>query len=185
MAVKFQTNIPITVHFPYGDFKEVNGQYGPQFLYTVHLEGGQRDWLYATPALHEKLQAAGVGPGALFTITKIEGEGNRKSWVVEPDDPPAQDRQTSPDSARTEAQVPSANGRHEGRQAPTPPNFGDLALLMAHSLHEAVRMWQALDEEGLHYTSEDVRAVGISLFLEGCRKGLLPQPIEEEEKLPF
>jgi hypothetical protein len=185
MAVKFATNVPQVVRFPYGDFKEKDGLYGQQFMYSVEVEGGQRDWLYATPALHEKLQLAGVGPGALFTITKIEGEGNRKSWVVEPADPPAQDRQTSPGPARTEAQAPSANGRHEGRQAPPQPDFPALAQLMAHSLHEAVRMWQTLDEE-VAFTSEDVRAVGISLFLEGCHKGLLlPQPIEEEERLPF
>ena len=79
MAIKFSTNVPQTLCFPYGDFKEVSGTYGPQFLYTVEEEG-ERDKLYATPNLHEQLQAAGIAPGSILTITKVEGEGNRKSW---------------------------------------------------------------------------------------------------------
>lgn len=35
MAIKFETNLPLRVRFPYGDHKEVNGQYGLQFMYTV------------------------------------------------------------------------------------------------------------------------------------------------------
>ena len=82
MAIKFETNIPVRVRFPYGDFKEINGQYGLQYMYTVEVQG-RRDRLYATPGLHHKLQEAGVKAGAVFTITKIEVEGNRKDWRVE------------------------------------------------------------------------------------------------------
>lgn len=35
MAIKFQTNTPKTLCFPYADYLEVSGQYGTQFLYTV------------------------------------------------------------------------------------------------------------------------------------------------------
>ena len=80
MAIKFQTNKPLTVVFPYGDFMEVEGQYGQQFLYTVELEG-LRDRLYATPKLHQQLQEAEVGPGSELTVTKVEGEGNRMGWT--------------------------------------------------------------------------------------------------------
>ena len=84
MAIKFQTNVPQTLVFPWGDFLSVNGQYGEQFLYSVEQDG-QRDKLYATPSLHRQLQEAQVGPGCVLTITKVEGEGNRKEWVVEPE----------------------------------------------------------------------------------------------------
>jgi len=82
MALKFAPNAPLTVGFPYGDFKPVNGNYGPQFLYTVEVNGAQ-DKLYAAPALHQELQAAGVGPGHLLTITRLEGEGGRQGWCRE------------------------------------------------------------------------------------------------------
>ena len=39
MAIKFQTNAPRPLCFPYADYLEVNGQYGTQFLYTVEVEG--------------------------------------------------------------------------------------------------------------------------------------------------
>jgi hypothetical protein len=82
MAIKFQTHIPQTLYFPYGNFMEVSGQYGAQFLYTVESQG-QRERLYATPRLHQDLQEAGVSSGDLATITKIEVEGNRMAWKVE------------------------------------------------------------------------------------------------------
>ncbi len=81
MAIKFQTNVPQKLRFPWGDFLPISGQYGEQFLYTVELSG-QRDKLYATPSLHRQLQEVPVGPGSVLTITKVEGEGHRKEWVV-------------------------------------------------------------------------------------------------------
>ena len=41
--------------------------------------------------------------------------------------------------------------------------------------------WQGLDEE-FAFSSEDVRAVGITLFLECARKGCLPQ-VEERQSV--
>ena len=49
MAIKFRTNEPQTLVFPWGDFLNVNGQYGEQFLYSVEASG-ERDKLYATRA---------------------------------------------------------------------------------------------------------------------------------------
>ena len=42
--------------------------------------------------------------------------------------------------------------------------------------------WHGLDE-GVSFSSEDVRAVGITLFLECARKGIAPLAIEEELSL--
>lgn len=39
MAIKFQTDEPRTLCYPYADYLEVSGQYGTQFLYTVEVEG--------------------------------------------------------------------------------------------------------------------------------------------------
>jgi len=59
-----------------------------QFAYSVDL-AGQRDKLFATPGLHHKLQEAGLRAGSVFTITKIEIEGNRKDWRIEGEEAPA------------------------------------------------------------------------------------------------
>ena len=35
MAIKFETNIPLKLVFPYGDFREVSSHYGQQYAYSV------------------------------------------------------------------------------------------------------------------------------------------------------
>ncbi len=177
MAIKFATNVPVTLCFPYGDFKPVNGNYGPQFLYSVEVEGVQ-DKLYATPALHQELQAAHVGPGASLTITKVEGEGNRKGWLVRSNGGNGTPEEDAP-SASAASSAPT-NGRE--REPVARPDFAGLELLMNHCLAASWKAWQGLDDEA-QFSSEDVRGVGITLFLECARKGVLPQAVEEG--LPF
>ena len=90
MAIKFQTNIPQRLAFPFGDFKEVEGQYGLQYMYSVDLDGDRaaREKLYASEALHILLQS--VYPddamrGQLLDICKREGDKGRNYWDVECD----------------------------------------------------------------------------------------------------
>jgi hypothetical protein len=195
MAIKFQTNIPLTLTFPYGDFKEINGQYGQQFLYTVEL-AGQRDKLFATPLLHQELQAAEVGPGAILTVAKIEAEGNRKGWVVvQPEGAEEADEvqeapgangshrpeKTAPSSATALAEPPASANGHQPQAGH--PDFSDMQSLMGHCLKASWGAWQGVDDGDFEFTSEDVRGVGITLFLECARKNILPQAVEES--LPF
>lgn len=35
MAIKFSSNVPLELKFPFGDSREVQGEYGVQHLYTV------------------------------------------------------------------------------------------------------------------------------------------------------
>jgi hypothetical protein len=201
MAIKFKTNVAQTLTFTWGDCMEVNGQYGPQFLYTIEVEG-QRDKLYATPSLHRQLQDAHVGPGCVLTITKIEGEGNRKEWVVEPEtegEVEAEEEEWQPVEEKRNGQPTNGEGKSNGHSvenaiAPTPtapgngkptrkgPTFSSLKQLMDRSLKASWESWCAL-EDGPAFSGEDVRAVAITLFLECARKGISLQPIEEE--LPF
>ena len=190
MAIKFETNIPLRVRFPYGDHKEINGQYGQQFMYTVEVEG-LRDRLYATPGLHHKLQEAGVKAGAVFTITKIEVEGNRKGWRIEAQ---GQNGQATLSASAVgqplNGEVLVPNGHLDDLEAdtgggvPTPetPEFERLQETMQRCLSASYGAWEKLEVE-IPYTSEDVRAVGITLFLECSRKGIVP--VAAEEGLPF
>ena len=186
----------------------VQGQYGEQFLYTIEVDG-QRDKLYATPMLHQQLQAAGVGPGEILTITKIEGEGNRKSWVVQsnggngspPVSAPVSSSAASDASGQTPASlgaaVPdtpehalasplvatSAQAATNGREPSNRPDFESLKQLMVRCLRASWQAWQGLDDE-TGCTSTDVRKVGISLFMECARKGIVLQE-EVDEDIPF
>jgi len=213
MAIKFQINTPQTLLFPWGDSMDVNGQYGPQSLYTVELSG-QRDKLYATPSLHRQLQAAQVGPGSVLTITKVEGEGNRKEWVVEPEARPEAEAEAGVEREEETAWRPAegkqngngqptkAEGKPNGQPvartpaAPTPPasgngkpspegvSFASLERAMSRSLRASWDAWCAL-EEGPAFSGEDVRAVAITLFLECARKGIVLQSERAGEDVPF
>jgi hypothetical protein len=183
MAIKFQTHVPVTLNFPFGDGLEISGQYGPQFLYTVEAEG-QREKLYATPALHRQLQEAGVGPGRVFTISRVEGDDHRKEWVVEPapeeaEAPPAGGKKNGqPENSHDPAATPG-----NGHAVPAPAEFEGLAQLMGGCLRASWVAWNGL--EGATFSGEDVRAVGITLFLECSRKGIALAPAPAEVELPF
>ena len=202
MAIKFTTNAPQTLVFPFGDFMEVNGQYGQQFLYTVEADG-HRDKLYATPNLHEQIQADGMAPGSVLTITKIESEGNRKSWIIGPNgngsasngslpsdlSPVASAKGEAPQSGAKEgvSPAPSDNGR------PPPPDFADMQTLVNHCLQASWNAWNRLEGGEATFTSEDVCKLSISVFIECCRKHITPPLVEietgledeNEDALPF
>jgi hypothetical protein len=194
MAIKFQTHIPQTLYFPYGNFMEVSGQYGAQFLYTVESQG-QRERLYATPRLHQDLQEAGVSSGDLATITKIEVEGNRMAWKVEVEgvQGPAAEQigRASRDRAAEAVSgvVREKNGEEVGdtrhgengrAQRPAPPEFAAMEQMLHRCLRSSWQAWQRLDSE-LAFSSEDVRNLGITLFLECSRKGVLAAEVESLE----
>ena len=181
MAIKFATNAPQTLCFPFGDFMEVNGQYGHQFLYTVEVDG-QRDKLYATPNLHDQIQADGMAPGSVLTITKVEGEGNRKDWLIAPNgngsahEEPESLSSVAPQGGAKEG-VSSDNGK------PPPPDFAGIQMLANHCLQTSWSAWDRLEGGEAAFTSEDVCKLGISVFIECCRKGITPQLVEEVEGL--
>ena len=200
MAIKFQTNVPQTLCFPYGDFKEVNGQYGEQFLYTVEVDNA-RDRLYATPMLHEQLQSIGIASGDILAITKVEAEGNRKSWIIQPADqadgnytPTAPATEQMPATSQTaSSQSPlnnpnTANSQPNGRSLSSTrsrtegsasksdlPDFATMQFLMNNCLQASWLAWNTLDGE-TQFTSKDVRKLGISMFIECNRKNILLSP---------
>ena len=179
MAIKFATNTPQTLSFPYGDFKEIHHeQFGQQFLYTTEVDG-QRDRLYATPNLHQALQKRGITAGAVFTITKVEGNGNRKNWVVQPNgngavdanDPSRRDATPGDSPDATPASTPQAANGHP------PLDFPALDQLMGHCLRAAHNAWKGMDD-AIEVTSDDIRRTALSLFIECSRRGICPQPTE-------
>jgi hypothetical protein len=84
MAIKFTEDTATDLRFPYGDYREVEGNFGPQFMYTVEGGTGHTDRLFASPDLHRALQRDGVGPGSELRITATRGENRRRVWHVTP-----------------------------------------------------------------------------------------------------
>jgi len=119
---KLEVNIPSTFFFPYGDAREVEGQYGLQHLYKVKVSQDQSDddLLYTTPILHGKLVSAGVEAGAIMTILKKQ-DGKRTVWEIQKN------------SSAPVAPAPSAPAAKAGGGKPAAvaaPNFEDCATLL-------------------------------------------------------
>ncbi|GEM_PF-2382457 len=182
MALRIQNDSPVTVKFPYGDFKEkpndFNGRRTMQYLYTVEVDG-TKDYLYAEKELHELLQAAGVRKGSCFTITRVK-EGKQVSWKVEP---AGSSSPTPPSQAASAAQADS-----KGPETGAPASSGAEALagglfgLAARCLRESFKAWQWL---GMNFTSDNVQATANTLFI-GCNdRGIVlpPVPYPDQEQM--
>ena len=171
MAIAFEMNQPQTLSFPYGDFRQIDGRYGRKYMYTVDGDTG-RDRLFADPGLHAALQAAGMQPGRRLQITKLIGEG--EEWAAAED--AAAEQAGPPDPTGPVAAGPPIKAPAKKKKAAR-PDYAAVESLMGHCLRSAADAWR--DLEGLQaHTSEDVRAVGITLFLECARKGIAPAPRE-------
>ncbi len=83
--VKFQTNLPELITFQFDDFRSGEGDYGIWYAYGVENRGKDK-MLFPTEILHNKLQAINNLKGRTLEITKVEGENNRKFWVIKEND---------------------------------------------------------------------------------------------------
>ena len=152
MAIQFAVNETHVLTFPYGDFRPVTGRGGENYMYTVDGEDG-RDRLFADPALHGALQEAGMEPGRTLRITRLPGPD--LVWLTMPDE-----------------DKPDATASPPARRPAAKPDFAQMERLMGACLATSWTAWKGLEGQA-PFTSEDVRAVGISLFLECARKGIV------------
>lgn len=97
MAYKLKENVPVTMTFPFGDYEEKEGDYGPQWMYAVNIDG-QKDYLYANRKLHDALQAAHVSKGSTLTIT-LSKEGRSNVYTVTGGSSAPQSNQRAPQAA--------------------------------------------------------------------------------------
>lgn len=184
MAVKkvsFKTNVPVTLYFPFGDGKEVEGQYGTQYQYTVEQggKGGEKRVLYATPRLHELLMTTeGFGKGATVDVTKVETDNNRKDWVVTVSVPgkapgsPAQQplaRQESPAAAPDERLTTVKQAPAEQPASSVSLVLDQLAELFEGCLHRAEVVLGRNFEPPID--PEGVRSLATTLFIQATRLG--------------
>ena len=231
MAIKFTEDTTTHLRFPYGDYRELEGNFGPQFIYTVEGGSGRSDRLFASPDLHRAIQGAGVNPGTELSITATRSDKRRRLWLVTPAHKPKKPQATPdkndgqgtasaepeavslweedpserpaprpangngdsgrdahasrPSSVETDseesfAELAATNGEGDG-EAPLPRELEQMGRLMGLCLHASAMAWQHV----IHGRQgpDDVRAVGITLFLECARKGVSAE--ELLQGLPF
>lgn len=179
--LKFQTNVPQTVIFPFGDWRESTGQYGTDYLYSVTV-AGQRVPLYATAALHDRLQQVGTPKGVTLQISKIEVDETRKGWrIADAQGNELYSDATPPQPTPAEAPPPpKPNGNpvdptpvHAATNANPNLTLDDLAALMGGCMERALTLWTALEPDAdLPWTPENIQATANTLFIEANRRGI-------------
>ena len=184
--IKFQTNIAQQVTFPYGDAQEVESSFldaagnpKKQFLYKV----GQDDRLYATPNMHERLIAAGVGAGVTLRITKIELDGGRSGWDIYNETTGGEGGAPPPNNAAPEPQRQTANtGGSPPTRQPDParaPVEVDIVVLMMDCLKIGKELHKAVF--GVDTDPQARCATAHSLFISAKQMGMarlsMPGPV--------
>jgi hypothetical protein len=176
--IQFQTNVPVEVALKYGDGKDVTGDYGDQVLYS--LTDGRV--MYVPPIVKKQIQDLDIAKGELFTITKAEEKsGTRRTikWLVTPTDAGpagapgngngmAQTRTTgaasSPTAANGNGNKPRSAGEPKGFLVTGQGQFLLQAFTAAVDVVAAAERYAAVGQLDLRFTSEDVRAIGLSIF---------------------
>ena len=163
-----QINVPTTFTLPFGDYKEVNGQYGMSFLYGVDV-AGVRHGLFADVKLHQAMLNAGIGPNVELTITKTQesyekdGEQRRfNTFLVE-------GGTGNPTQA---APAPVAHGAVMAAPAPSGDAKETYKLQMHHfkrCIAQAEKIYTDLGYT-IDKTSPDaINAAAATLFIQTCK----------------
>ena len=190
-TVKFQTNIPEVVSLAFAKGKPVSSQFGgDQVMYS--LEDGRR--MYLPPFVAEKIEAAGISARMPFAICKREvTHGNRRSVEYQIETHNDADELAAGTGSKTvptsTAAVKATMSRPQDNSTPpTPPIAprataaaagGDdidlAAMIYAHirAIDVAAAAESYAAERGLaiRYTSEDVRAIAATLFIQASKGG--------------
>ena len=189
--IRFTTNRPVEVAFRRGGAKRVSGYYGPQMMYTLTDERV----MYVPLIVADRIQELGIGYGEPFEICKAEvRDGNKRSieWRVSRAEQPL--RSVSPPNAPAAVSVVSKgqdrpNGSNNGHSNGTPrfevawdgtllpaPVTGTAVTVMETALNAAVDIAQRVEHRAslnrrLQFTSDDIRAIGLTMFIQAMREG--------------
>jgi hypothetical protein len=154
----FRTNLPDRLTLPFGDaryFASKNEGWEGQYLYTVETEDGESRALFASKGLHDALQRAGAGKGAIVDVTKSEvlpsapGGKATVAWkveVIDPGTPVANAVRGAPaEVAATSAQAgpgqPAAAARPPGGRPGAEARLAELSAAYAACVDEAKGVW--------------------------------------------
>jgi hypothetical protein len=174
MAYKLKENVPTVMTFPYGDFEEKDGDYGPQWMYKVDVDG-QKEYLYANEKLHKALQAANVAKGSVLTVT-LGKEGRSNVYTV-----------TGGGSA-----APSSNSRpNPAAPAPRPAGgltFADISFayrecLFAASAHLVELASLHAGETPRLVDFAVIQSAAATMMIQADRAGCLPRAPKAAPKL--
>jgi hypothetical protein len=190
--LRFNTNTPVELALRFDDGKRVEGRYGEQFMYT--LEGDRV--MYVPPVVANQIRQLGIKAREAFEICKAELRDDNKRWIewrVKRIEEPRQPV-SSANAPAAAATVPSSNAQNHRNgsthQTPRPLDFQastdgtlllvpvtgagitamELAMSGAAEIAQRVESRARIRNYSLQFTSEDIRAIGLTMFIQAMRE---------------
>jgi len=191
--LRFNTNSPVEVALRWDDGKRVEGRYGEQVMYT--LEGDRI--MYVPPVVAKQIRELGIRAREIFEICKAELREENKRWIewrvrrIEEPRHPA----PSPNAPDAAATIPSGQAQNHRNgstpQTSKPPlefqatadgmllpvavagagiTCMELAMNGAAEIAQRVESRARLRNYSLQFNSEDIRAIGLTMFIQAMRE---------------
>ena len=188
--LRFNTNAPVEVALRWDDGKRVEGRYGEQIMYS--LEGDRV--MYVPPVVAQQTRELGIRAREIFEICKAELREENKRWIewhvrrLEEPRHPVESPNTPEAAARglNNDEQNHCNGSTHQTQRPLDlhaapdgtllPVTGagitamELAMSGAAEIAQRVESRARLRHYSLQFTSEDIRAIGLTMFIQAMRE---------------
>jgi hypothetical protein len=140
----------------------------------------RRQWV-VTQAIPEHLSQAPTPPTPAAKVTVLPTREPATATSSAASVPATGDGKptTKPDNGQPRTPSAPANGHPKpganGHHRPPPVDLASLTRLMSQCLSSASQAWATV--EHVQYAPADIRAVGITLFLECSRRGVAPEEL--------
>ncbi len=191
--LRFNTNAPVEVALRWDDGRRVDGRYGEQVMFTLDDER----IMYVPPVVARRIRELGIMAGEPFEICKAELHEENRRWIEWRVRRLEQPRHPASSGNAPEAAAPDlsmAQNHRNGSTNPSSPNrpltfeaTADGTLLpvpvsgagitaMEVALNGAAEIAQRVETRArvhnysLQFTSEDVRAIGLTMFIQAMRE---------------
>jgi len=192
--LRFNVNAPVEIALHWDDGKRVEGRYGEQIMYT--LEGDRV--MYVPPIVAKQIHELGIRARETFEICKAELRDENKRWIewrVKRLDQPRHpvESPNAPEAAASALSNDAQNHRNgstngtaarqplefqasaDGTLLPVPVNGAgitcmELAMNGAAEIAQRVESRARLRNYSLQFSSEDIRAIGLTMFIQAMRE---------------
>ena len=186
--LRFNTNEPVELALRWDDGKRVEGRYGEQVMYTLDDDR----LMYVPPVVAKRIRELGIQARETFEICKAELREDNKRWIEW-----RVRRVEAPRHPTSSANVPGAAASDLSRNAQSHRNGTtdhlafeaaadgtllpvpvagagitamELALSGAAEIAQRVEARARVRNYSLQFTSEDIRAIGLTMFIQAMRE---------------
>ena len=170
--LKFSVNVPARVALAYPAGKEVQGQYGPQVLFSLALAPAGEKSMYVPPLVAEQIKSLGIVKGEPFQLLKAEipnGSRPKVEWRV---------TRLQPESAPVKKPVSTApvNGHAAVNGVP----YFDQKTELTHAYHLAVDVlveaagYAASKNLRVQFLGEDIRQLAAVIVIDAGKNRRTP-----------